>query len=58
MPFSLAGIPALVLPSGFTAAGLPLSLQLAGRPFDETAVLRAGAVYQSATDWHRMRPTL
>ena len=58
MPFSLAGIPALVLPSGFTAAGLPLSLQLAGRPFDETAVLRAGAAYQSATDWHRMRPTL
>ena len=37
-------------------AGLPLSLQLAGRPFDEATVLRAGHAYQGATDWHRRRP--
>lgn len=56
MPFSLSGIPALVLPSGFTASGLPLSLQLAGRPFDEATVLKAGAAFQSATHWHLRRP--
>ena len=55
-PFNLSGLPALALPCGFAAAGLPLSLQLAGRPFDEATVLRAGHAYQQATDWHRRRP--
>jgi aspartyl-tRNA(Asn)/glutamyl-tRNA(Gln) amidotransferase subunit A len=56
MPFSLTGIPALVMPSGFSKNGLPLSFQIAGRPFDEATVLRAGHAYQSITDWHTRRP--
>jgi aspartyl-tRNA(Asn)/glutamyl-tRNA(Gln) amidotransferase subunit A len=55
-PFNLSGLPALALPCGFASVGLPLSLQLAGRPFDEATVLRAGHAYQQATDWHRRRP--
>jgi aspartyl-tRNA(Asn)/glutamyl-tRNA(Gln) amidotransferase subunit A len=55
-PFNLSGLPALALPCGFSSAGLPLSLQLAGRPFDEATVLRVGHAYQQATDWHRRRP--
>ncbi|MEN5081629.1 amidase [Bosea sp. TWI1241] len=58
MPFSLTGLPALNLPCGFSAGGLPLSLQLAGRPFDEATVLRAGDAYQRATDWHLATPVL
>jgi aspartyl-tRNA(Asn)/glutamyl-tRNA(Gln) amidotransferase subunit A len=46
------GNPALVVPMGFTAAGLPLSLQIAGRPFEESTVLKVGDAYQSTTNWH------
>ena len=53
---SLANIPALSVPCGFSADGLPLSLQIAGRPFDEATVLRAGHAYEQATDWHTRRP--
>jgi aspartyl-tRNA(Asn)/glutamyl-tRNA(Gln) amidotransferase subunit A len=55
-PFNLAGLPALALPCGFTRAGLPVSLQIAGRAFDEATVLRVGHAYEQATDWHRRRP--
>ena len=55
-PFNMTGLPALAVPCGFSAAGLPVSLQLAGRPFDEATVLRAGHAYEQATDWHRRRP--
>ena len=57
-PFNLTGLPALALPCGFSAAGLPISLQLAGRPFDEATVLRAGHAYERATSWHERRPAL
>jgi aspartyl-tRNA(Asn)/glutamyl-tRNA(Gln) amidotransferase subunit A len=57
-PFNMTGLPALALPCGFTASGLPLSLQLAGRPFDEATVLRVGHAYEQATDWHRRRPAV
>jgi aspartyl-tRNA(Asn)/glutamyl-tRNA(Gln) amidotransferase subunit A len=57
-PASLAGVPALALPCGFSTAGLPLSLQLIGRRFDEATVLRVGHAYEQATDWHRRRPPL
>lgn len=52
------GNPALVVPMGFGAEGLPLSLQLGGRPFGEAALLRAGDAYQCATDWHLQLPPL
>jgi aspartyl-tRNA(Asn)/glutamyl-tRNA(Gln) amidotransferase subunit A len=54
-PFNLSGLPALALPCGFTSGGLPISLQLAGRPFDEATVLRAGDAYERATEWHSRR---
>jgi aspartyl-tRNA(Asn)/glutamyl-tRNA(Gln) amidotransferase subunit A len=56
VPFNAAHLPALSLPCGFTAAGLPIGLQIAGRPFDEATVLRVGRAYERATDWHRRRP--
>jgi aspartyl-tRNA(Asn)/glutamyl-tRNA(Gln) amidotransferase subunit A len=55
-PFNITGMPALALPCGFSSAGLPLSLQLAGRPFEETTVLRVGHAYEQATPWHTRRP--
>jgi aspartyl-tRNA(Asn)/glutamyl-tRNA(Gln) amidotransferase subunit A len=55
-PFNMAGLPALALPCGFAPSGLPISLQLAGRPFDEATVLRVGHAYEQATEWHRRRP--
>ncbi|WP_203236283.1 amidase [Methylobacterium crusticola] len=58
MPFSLTGMPALVVPCGLSSGGLPLSLQIGGRPFDEARVLRAGDAYQRATAWHHARPVL
>ncbi len=55
-PFNLTGQPTLALPCGLSASGLPLSLQLSGRAFEETTVLRLGHAYQRATDWHTRRP--
>jgi aspartyl-tRNA(Asn)/glutamyl-tRNA(Gln) amidotransferase subunit A len=57
-PFNVTGGPALALCMGFTDAGLPLSLQIAGRPFDEATVLRAAHAYEQATAWRRRRPVL
>jgi aspartyl-tRNA(Asn)/glutamyl-tRNA(Gln) amidotransferase subunit A len=55
-PFNLTGLPALSVPCGFTSAGLPIGLQIAGRPFAEATVLRLAHAYQQQTDWHRRRP--
>jgi aspartyl-tRNA(Asn)/glutamyl-tRNA(Gln) amidotransferase subunit A len=52
------GNPVLVMPMGFSEAGLPLSLQLGGRPFDEATLVRVGRAFQSATDWHARVPSL
>jgi aspartyl-tRNA(Asn)/glutamyl-tRNA(Gln) amidotransferase subunit A len=52
------GNPVLSVPMGFTAAGLPLSLQICGKPFDEVTVLKAGDAYQQVTDWHLRVPDL
>jgi len=57
-PFNGLGLPALSLPCGFSAAGLPLAFQLVGRPFDEATVLRLGHAYQRTTDWHAREPDL
>ncbi|MBV9504700.1 MAG: amidase [Acidobacteriia bacterium] len=52
---NLAGLPALVLPSGF-AGNLPVALQLVGPPFSENLLLAAGREFQQRTDWHKRRP--
>ena len=56
-PFNFSGHPACAAPCGFTAGGLPIGLQVVGRPFDEATVLRAVDAYQRITDWHARRPT-
>ncbi len=53
MPFNLAGLPAVSLPCGFTTGGLPIGLQLVGKPFEESMILRIAHAYQLLTDWHR-----
>ena len=55
-PFNLSGQPALTVPCGFDRDGLPIGLQIAGRPFDEATVLRIGAAYEATTSWSEHRP--
>jgi aspartyl-tRNA(Asn)/glutamyl-tRNA(Gln) amidotransferase subunit A len=50
-PASLVGLPGVAVPSGLDARGLPLSLQVLGRPFDEALVLRVARAFERATDW-------
>jgi aspartyl-tRNA(Asn)/glutamyl-tRNA(Gln) amidotransferase subunit A len=57
-PFNGLGLPALSVPCGFSAEGLPLAFQIVGRAFDEATVLRVGDAYQRATDWHTRLPPL
>jgi aspartyl-tRNA(Asn)/glutamyl-tRNA(Gln) amidotransferase subunit A len=57
-PFNLTGQPALSLCNGFDDSGLPLSLQIVGRHFDEATVLRIGHAYERATPWRKRRPPL
>jgi aspartyl-tRNA(Asn)/glutamyl-tRNA(Gln) amidotransferase subunit A len=58
-PFNYLGLPAISVPCGFDPNGLPIGLQLAGRPFAEARVLTAGDAYQRETDWHaRLPPVL
>jgi len=57
-PFNATRLPALSLPCGFTKAGLPIGMQLIGRPFDESTILAAGHAYEHATEWHTRRPSL
>ena len=57
-PVSLAGLPALSLPCGFTEAGLPIGMQLVGRLWEEGTILQVGHAYEQATDWHKRRPPL
>ena len=55
-PFNLTGLPALTVPCGLSTGGLPIGMQIVGRPFDEGGVLRLGDAFQRATDWHNRRP--
>ena len=58
MPFNVTGNPVLAMPAGFSKSGLPLGLQIVGRPFDEATVLRVGAAYEAAAGWIHKRPEL
>ena len=57
-PFDVTGGPALSLCNGFSESGLPLAMQIIGRPFDETMVLRVADCYEKATRWHQRHPVL
>jgi aspartyl-tRNA(Asn)/glutamyl-tRNA(Gln) amidotransferase subunit A len=55
-PFNLASAPALSVNCGFNSQGLPIGLQIGGRPFDEATVLKVGHAYEQNTPWHTRRP--
>jgi aspartyl-tRNA(Asn)/glutamyl-tRNA(Gln) amidotransferase subunit A len=55
---NLAGLPGLSVPCGFTAAGLPIGLQLIGRPFDEAGLLALARHYEQAHAWSQRHPAL
>ena len=55
-PFNLAGTPAISINCGFNSQGLPIGLQIGGRPFDESTVLKVAHAYEQRTPWHTMRP--
>jgi aspartyl-tRNA(Asn)/glutamyl-tRNA(Gln) amidotransferase subunit A len=57
-PFNVVGGPALAQCIGYTEAGLPMSMQIIGRPFDDATVLRVAHAYEAATTWRARRPTL
>lgn len=57
-PFNITGSPALSVPTGFTESGLPLGMQIVGKPFSEALIYRVAHAYEQATDWVRQHPTL
>ncbi len=57
IPINIAGVPALSLPAGFVD-GLPVGMQIIGRPLGEETILRTAHAYEQATEWHTMRPDL
>jgi aspartyl-tRNA(Asn)/glutamyl-tRNA(Gln) amidotransferase subunit A len=58
IPGNLSGIPGVSVPCGFSGAGLPIGLQILGRPLDEARVLRAAHAYEKATAWRARQPEL
>jgi aspartyl-tRNA(Asn)/glutamyl-tRNA(Gln) amidotransferase subunit A len=57
LPVNIAGLPGISVPSGFVD-GLPVGLQIIGKPFDETSVLRAAYAYEQTREWRNARPPL
>jgi aspartyl-tRNA(Asn)/glutamyl-tRNA(Gln) amidotransferase subunit A len=57
-PYNLTGLPAISIPCGFDRSGLPIGLQIAGRPFDEAMVLRVADAYERAHEWKDRTPAL
>jgi len=56
-PINALGLPALSVPCGFSSDGLPIGLQIIGRPFDEAFLLRLGHAYEQATNWPAVIPS-
>jgi aspartyl-tRNA(Asn)/glutamyl-tRNA(Gln) amidotransferase subunit A len=57
-PFNLTGSPAVTVPCGFSRDGLPIGLQLVGRPFDEARLLNLAHAYEHSTPWKDHHPAL
>lgn len=58
IPFNVTGGPTMSVCCGYHSSGLPMAVQIAGKPFDETMVFRVGAAYERATDWRSRRPAI
>ena len=58
MPMDLAGVPAICVPSGFSADGLPYSIQFTGRRLGESMLCRIAHAFEQATDWHTRHPNV
>ena len=57
LPINIAGIPAISIPAGFVD-GLPVGMQVLGKPFNEEMILHIAFAYEQATDWHKRRPNI
>ncbi|MFC1986187.1 Asp-tRNA(Asn)/Glu-tRNA(Gln) amidotransferase subunit GatA [Chloroflexota bacterium] len=57
LPINIAGVPAISIPAGF-ADGLPIGMQIIGKPFSEETILKIAHAYQQATDWHKRKPEI
>jgi aspartyl-tRNA(Asn)/glutamyl-tRNA(Gln) amidotransferase subunit A len=57
LPINIAGLPAISVPAGF-ADGLPIGMQVIGKPFDEETILRIAFAYEQATEWHKRKPPI
>ena len=57
LPINIAGLPAISVPAGF-ADGLPIGMQIIGKPFDEETILHVAFAYEQSTDWHKRKPSI
>lgn len=58
IPANLAGICGISIPAGFSSCGLPIGLQMIGKPFDEETIIRAAYTFEQTTEWHRAKAAL
>jgi aspartyl-tRNA(Asn)/glutamyl-tRNA(Gln) amidotransferase subunit A len=57
LPINIAGLPAISIPAGF-GDGLPIGMQIIGKPFSEETILKIAHAYQQTTDWHKRKPAI
>jgi len=57
LPINIAGLPAISIPAGF-ADGLPIGMQIIGKPFGEETLLKIAYAYEQATEWHKRKPQI